>query len=116
MKPSTVDMLRAYLMTASLASVFIATLALAALVVFGISDETFQTPAFRAGAVAAIICLVLLTKKAAKLAFHSAVANRHATPIGPLGHSISISRECPGRPLVILHLRFSRRLPDLVDC
>jgi len=116
MKPSTVDMLRAYLMTASLASVFIVALALAALAVFGLSDETFQTPVFRIGAATAIICLVLLTKKAAKLAFHSAVADRHASPIGPLGHSISVSRECPGRQLVILHLRFSRRLSDLVDC
>jgi hypothetical protein len=115
MKPSTVDMLRAYLMTASLASVFIATLALAALAVFGISDQTFQTQEFRAGAVAAVIFLVLLTRQAAKLAFHTAVANRHTSPIGQRGHRISVSRECPRRQLVILHLRFSRRLPDLVD-
>jgi hypothetical protein len=115
MKPSTVDMLRAYLMTASLASVFIVAVAPATLAVFGLSDETFQTPVFRTGAVTAIICLVLLTKKAARLAFHSAVADRHVTPIGPMGHSISVSRECPGRQLVILHLRFSRRLSDLVD-
>jgi hypothetical protein len=115
MKPTTVDMLRAYLMTASLASAVIATLALAALAVFGISDQTFQTPAFRAGAVAAVIFLVLLTRQAAKLAFHTAVANRHTPPIGPRGHRISVSRECPRRQLVILHLRFSRRIFDLVD-
>jgi hypothetical protein len=47
MKPSTVDVLRAYLHTASLASVFIVTLALAALAGLGISDETFRTAAFR---------------------------------------------------------------------
>lgn len=109
-------MLRAYLMTASLASVFIVALALPALAVFGLSGETFQTPVFRTGAVTTVICLVLLIKKAAKLAFHSAVANRYATPVGPQGHGISVSRECPGRQLVILHLRFSRRLSDLVDC
>jgi uncharacterized membrane protein len=116
MKRSTVDMLREYLMTASLASVSIVALVLAMLAVFGISEETFQTPAFRTGSVTAIICLVLLTKKAARVAFHSAVANRYATPIGPLDHGISVSRECPGRQLVILHLRFSRRLSDPVDC
>jgi len=38
MKPPTADMLRTYLMTASLAPVFIVTLALAALAVFGTSD------------------------------------------------------------------------------
>lgn len=115
MNPSTMDMLRAYLTTASLASVFIATLALAALEVFGISDEAFQAPAFRAGAFAAVIYLVLLTKKAAELAFHTAVANRHSTRIEALSHSISVSRRCPRLQLVILHLRFSRRLFDLVD-
>jgi hypothetical protein len=81
MKPPTVDMLRTYLMTASLAFVFIVTLAPAALAVFGTSDEIFQTPALRDGAIAAAIYLVLLTKTAAKLAFHTASTNRHTPPL-----------------------------------
>jgi hypothetical protein len=76
MKPPTVDMLRTYLMTASLAFVFIVTLAPAALAVFGTSDEIFQTPALRDGAIAAVIYLVVLIKTAAKLAFHTAITNR----------------------------------------
>jgi hypothetical protein len=83
MKPPTVDMLRTYLMTASLAFVFIVTLAPAALAVFGTSDEIFQTPALRDGAIAAAIYLVLLTKTAAKLAFHTASTNRHTPPYRP---------------------------------
>lgn len=91
MKPPAVDVLRTYLMTASLAPVFIVPFALAALAVFGTSDEIFQTAALRDGAIAAVICLVLLTKTAAKLTFHTAITNRHTTHIGPLHHSCSDS-------------------------
>jgi hypothetical protein len=108
-------MFRAYLMTASLASVVIVALALFTISVFGVSDKTFETPAFRFVAFAGVICMVVLTKIVARIAFHSAVSRRYVTPVDSPGHSIFLANECPGRRLVILHLRFSRRLSDLVE-
>jgi hypothetical protein len=114
-KPVTVAMFRAYLTTASLASVVIIAVALFAISVLGVPDKTFETPAFRIVVFAVTVCTVLLTKLIAGIAFHVAVSHRYVTSVGTTGRSICVADRCPGRHLVILHLRFSGRLSDLVD-
>jgi hypothetical protein len=113
MKTSTREMLRAYLMTASLAATAIEALVLIALFLFDISEVAFQSTAFRLGACAFVVAAVLVTRRLAYLAFRSALKNRYATVFGAEGETISVSRHFPGRRLVILHLRFSRKLFEL---
>src|SRR5579864_625468 len=113
MKSSTREMLRAYLTTASLAVAAIEPPVLIALFLFGISAEAFQSTAFRLGACALVVAAVLGTRRLACLAFGSALKNRYAKVFGADGDSISVSPHLPGRQLVMLHLRFSRRLFEL---
>jgi hypothetical protein len=115
MKPSTIDMLRAYLLTASLAAAFLEVLVLIGHLLFGISEAAFLSVSFRLGVAVVIVCIVLATKRIAHGAFRSAVSNRYATCGGARSEAVYISPECPVRALVILHLRFNRRLFDLVE-
>lgn len=114
MKPATIDMLRAYLMTTSLAAVVTEVLVLVALFGFGMPEYTVHSIAFRVGVVIAVAIIVLVTRQLAQAAFRSAVSNHYATFCGG-SQSISVSRRCPVRQLVILHLRFIRRRCDLVE-
>ena len=66
MKSCTIDMLRAYLTTASIAAVLMEALALIALAVFGMSEEVFQSGAFRPGASLVILAAVLATSLAGR--------------------------------------------------
>lgn len=115
MKPSTIDMLRAYLMTVSLAAVGMQIVMLVCLVVFGVSEQVFEAAPFRLAVAVIIVFATLATKHIAHAAFRFAVAHRHATYGDARVQIISVSRGCPVRMLVILHLRFSRRLFDLVE-
>jgi hypothetical protein len=120
MKAATVDMLRAYLLTASLAAMLVELVVLAAIVVFGISEETFQSKAFRLSVILILLATVLATRQIARAAFRSAVANRHVTFSGVLfetvtAETVTVSPTCPGRPLVILYLRLNRRLFELAE-
>lgn len=49
MKPSTVDMLRAWLLLASLVATFIDAVVLVAIGVFGVPERVFETATFRIG-------------------------------------------------------------------
>jgi hypothetical protein len=100
-------------MTASLAAAAIEALVLIALFLFGISDEAFQSTAFRLGACAPVVAAVLVTRRLTYLAFRSALKNRYATVFAADGETISVSPYFPGRQLVMLHLRFSRKLFEL---
>lgn len=115
MKSSTKDMLRAYLMTDSIAAVLMEALALIALAVFGISEEAFQSGAFRIGASVIIVAAVLATRHVAYLAFCSALKNRYARVRGTDTLVVSVSQAFPGRQLVILHLRLTRSQFELVS-
>jgi hypothetical protein len=97
-------------MTASLAAAAIEALVLIALFLFGISEEAFQSTAFRLGACALVAAAVLVARQPACLAFRSALKNRYATVFGADGETLSVSPHFPGRQLVMLHLRFSRKL------
>ncbi|WP_144155906.1 hypothetical protein [Paraburkholderia sp. BCC1885] len=62
MKPATINLLRNYLLTASLAASVIDAAALLLIDLFGVSENVFTSTTFRLAAVAAIACFVLLTK------------------------------------------------------
>jgi hypothetical protein len=110
MKPSTLDMLRAYLMTASLAATLIIVLVLLSHVLLGIAEITFQSTIFRLSAGATIICLVLATKFTARRAFETALVSRQILFDDSGSGGVGLARECRKRELVILHLRLSRKL------
>jgi hypothetical protein len=113
-------MLRAYLMTASLAAMSIEVGALVSLEVFGVPEQVFGSAIFRLSACFAIIATVLVTKGVANLAYRSAVEHRYTKTTKTKGgngqsegQSVAVSPACPVRTLVILHLRFNRRMVDL---
>jgi hypothetical protein len=116
MKSSTIDMLRAYLMTASLAAMSIEIAVLVSLELFGVSERVFTSTVFRASAASAIIGAVLMTRHVARIAYRSAVTHHYATLGGTNSQSVAVSPVCPVRMLVILHLRFNRRVVDLAGC
>jgi hypothetical protein len=116
MKPSTIDMLRAYLLTASLAAIVIEAAALLSIGLFGVSEELFTSITFRAATVAAIVCIVLVTKRVARAAFVSALSHHYATFTDAHSSVISVSPACPVRMLVILHLRLNRKAIAWARC
>ncbi|PLZ00709.1 hypothetical protein CY652_19825 [Burkholderia sp. WAC0059] len=109
MKASMIDMLRAYLLAASLTAAFIDALMSLALAM-GVSDGIFQSLTFRFGVLIAVACAVLIVRLAARSAFRSALAGRQVTIGGSSVETVLIRPACPRRELVILHLRFNRRL------
>lgn len=116
MKPSTIDMLRAYLITASLAATLMEAFILLALFPFSVPAADFQSTPFRLMACVLIVGAVMLVRQLARAAYRSAVANKYATFRGSQSQVVALSPGCPGRSLVILHLRFNRRIFELVDC
>jgi hypothetical protein len=109
MTHSTIAMLRAYLLTASLAAAAIQMAALVSIGLFGVSEYVFASLTFRFAAAATIVCIVLFIKRIARAAFVSALSQRYATVTDAHSNTMSISPVCPVRMLVILHLRFDRR-------
>jgi hypothetical protein len=119
MKSPTIHMLRAYLMTASFAAMSLEVGVLVSLEVFGVPEQVFGSAAFRLCACFAIVGAVLVTKCVANLAYRSAVEHRYTKTTkatkanGANVQSVAVSPACPVRTLVILHLRFNRRMVDL---
>lgn len=109
MKPSTIKMFRAYLLTASCAAMAIEAAALLAIGLFGVSEDVFTSLTFRTTTAVAILCAVLLTRIVARAAFASALYHHYATIADGRSNTISVSPVCPVRMLVILHLQFNRR-------
>jgi hypothetical protein len=108
MTPSTIAMLRAYLLTASLAAAAIQMAAVVSMGLFGVSQDVFTSLTFRIAAVVTIVCIVLVVKRIARAAFLSALSHDHAITDAQ-SDATSTSHACPARMLVILHLRFNRR-------
>jgi hypothetical protein len=115
-KTSTIDMLRAYLVTASLAATAIEALALLSIGLFGVSEHVFASVTFRVASVVTIVCIVLVTKRVARVAFMSALSHRYASFTDGHSNAIAVSPVCPVRMLVILHLRFNRRAIEWGRC
>jgi hypothetical protein len=109
-------MLRAYVLTASLAAAAIQLAALLSIVLFGVSEDVFSSTTFRLAAVATIVCVVLVTKRIARAAFISALSHDYATITDARSNATSVSPACPVRMLVVLHLRFNRRPIEWATC
>jgi hypothetical protein len=108
MNSSTVLMVRAYLITASLAAASIEIPVLASYDLFDVSENVFASRAFRVGVVITVVGAVLATRYAARAAFRFALLHDQATFSRANAQSIAVSQACPLRSLVILHLRFNR--------
>lgn len=116
MTPATIAMLRAYLLTASLAAAAIQMAALLSVDLFGVSETVFTSGTFRLAAVATIVCTILGVKRIARAAFLSALSHDYATITDAHSNATSVSPVCPVRMLVILHLRFNRRPIEWAGC
>jgi hypothetical protein len=116
MKPAVVDMLRACLLTASLAAMCLQVIALVSLL-FDVSEASLESVPFRLFAVGWVVTSVLLTRHVASLSFTRALRSRHATfrTADAEGGVVSVASNCPLRKLVILHLRLSGRPFELVQ-
>jgi hypothetical protein len=102
----TVDMLRAHLLMAALTALIVQVASLTSLL-FGVEESVFDSSAFRASSVLAIIVGTLMARRVAHFAFSGAVKSHHATCCNQPMKRISVASDCPRRSLVILHLRLS---------
>ncbi|WP_228975798.1 hypothetical protein [Paraburkholderia gardini] len=116
MKPAVVDMLRAHLLTASLAAMCFQVIALASLF-FDVSEASLESVPFRVLALGCVVTSVLLTRQVASMSFSRALHSHHATyrTASALGGVVSVASNCPLRRLVILHLRMSGRPFEVVQ-
>jgi hypothetical protein len=108
MKPSTVDMLRAWLLIASLAATFIDAVVLFSFGLLGVPERMFETRAFHLGVLAVVVLTVIVTRVLARSAYRTALASRHAIISDTPCQTVSVSADCPLRLLVIFHLRLNR--------
>jgi len=113
MKPFSVDVLRAYLLMASLAASALALCVVAANFLFWVPEGIFLTSRFRICAAAVIVGSIWLTKWLASRAFLAALANHQVVFHGTELKRVVLSDTCARRPLVLLHLRFSRQYAEL---
>ncbi|AJC20951.1 hypothetical protein [Pandoraea pulmonicola] len=110
MKSSTIRMLRAYLLVASLGAVCIDACVVIAMLVFDIPERVFTSGDFRIAMAASLLLLVFAARSVAECAFHAALASRHATVDGAHGRrKVALRADCPYRPLVLLHVRIHRQ-------
>jgi len=109
MKPFTVDVLRAYLLTASMVAAILALCVALANFFLGFPEYIFLTSKFRICVAAVIVGSVWLAKWIASRAFNAALANHQVEICGTEPKQVVLADVCARRPLVLLHLRFSRQ-------
>ena len=107
MKQTTVQMIRAHIVTASVAATTIDVFVVSLLFICKFPETLFETTTFRVLTGALLVAAVLITRHAASVAFRAAVKRHHARFIGPRRDAVCVSAFCPARPLVILHLHFT---------
>ncbi|RQH01634.1 hypothetical protein [Paraburkholderia dinghuensis] len=112
MKPSTIELWRAYLFVASLAAALIQVAAFFLVLFWRIPQDVFTSSQFRLGVVALVACSVVVVRRFALNTFHSALASRHARFVGDQQRTVALSPHCPRRLLVKLHVRFNRQSLD----
>jgi len=104
----TVEMLRAYLVTASLLAMGMdGTIVIVALVVH-VPDAVFEGSMFRLVALTMLVACTVAVKVRAMHAFRRAVKGRTAIDAG-IGCPVLVDCSCPSLGLVIFYLRLSRR-------
>jgi hypothetical protein len=107
MKQTTVEMIRAHLVTASVAAMAIDVTVVSLLFFHKFPATMFETASFRVLTFTLLLAAVLMTRRAAGMAFRAALRRRHARFVGPQGAAVCVSKMCPARRLVILHLHFT---------
>lgn len=108
MKASTVHMLRAWLIAASLAACAIDAAAIVALSAFHLPERVFESGPFRAGVVVAIALALVATRRLGQSAFRSALASRHAIVRDTPCQTVWLAADCPLRLFVVFHLSVNR--------
>jgi hypothetical protein len=114
MKRTTIDMLRAYLMAASLCAVGIE-FGIAIAHLCGVADRSFQSLSFRLTGFALIVGCVMAVRCIAHVAFHKAQKRHYASAAQVQCELVRVSVKCPWLALVLLHLRFTCKPYALVD-
>jgi hypothetical protein len=112
-EPATIDMLRAYLMIASLAATLLIAPVLLSHFLFAVPENAFQSMSFRSSAASMVLLVGLATKLMARRAFHIAVVKHHVKFDGAASQHIILTRGCRHLDLVILHLRLTRQSGSL---
>ncbi|WP_109482697.1 hypothetical protein [Paraburkholderia sp. C35] len=107
MKHTTVRMIRAHLVTASVAATVIDVCVISLLFICKFPQTLFETASFRLLTFALLLAAVLITRRAAHVAFRAALRRHHAHFIGPRRDAVCVSAICPARGLVILHLHLT---------
>ncbi|AKM31072.1 hypothetical protein AB870_14500 [Pandoraea faecigallinarum] len=106
MKSTTIRMLRAYLLVASLGAVCIDACVVIAMLVFDVPERIFTSADFRIAMAASLLLLTLAARSAAQAAFEAALASRHVTLDGECRRGrVAMRDDCPHRLLVLLHVR-----------
>lgn len=115
-KSSTVEMLRAYLIAASMGAALIDACVVIAMFVFDVPQRVFTTVDFRLAMGASLVLLLLAMRSVANAAFRAAVSSRHATLCQSGGVSVArpvtLRDDCPHRLLVLFHIYINRKRFD----
>ncbi|VVE86298.1 hypothetical protein [Pandoraea bronchicola] len=110
MKSSTIRMLRAYLLVASLGAAGIDACVVIAMLIFDVPERIFTSADFRIAMAASLLLLMLAARSLAAAAYQAALSSRHATLHGAGGRgSVALRNDCPNRLLVLLHIRIHRQ-------
>ncbi|BAO86448.1 hypothetical protein BSFA1_14710 [Burkholderia sp. SFA1] len=108
MSRTTVDMLRAYLMTASIVAVCINGGIVIAVLIFHMSDTIFEGSLFRFIAVCSLAVSIMAVRHRAMRAFRRALECQNVFDAG-FGRPVLVDSSCPSLALVILYLRLARK-------
>lgn len=110
MRSSTIRMLRAYLLVASLGAACIDACVVIAMFVFDVPERTFTSTDFRIAMAASLLLLILASRSLAAVAYRAAIASRHAAVDATQGRCrVALRDDCPNRLLVLLHIRIHRQ-------
>ena len=128
MKSTTIRMLRAYLLVASLGAACIDAGVVVAILVFDVPERVFTSADFRIAMAGSLLLLMLAMRSAASQAYRAALASRHATVDRMDGHEgrdgrdggggrdgrpprtkVALRDDCPHRLLVLFHIRIHRQ-------
>ncbi|WP_087689744.1 MULTISPECIES: hypothetical protein [unclassified Pandoraea] len=105
MQSSTIRMLRAYLLVASLGATCIDACVVIAMLVFDVPQSIFGTTDFRLSMAGSLVLLIFAARSLAGVAFQAALNSHHARQdIEQGGASVAVRDDCPHRLLVLFHI------------
>ena len=108
MKSTTIRMLRAYLLVASLGAVCIDACVVISMLVFDVPESVFTSADFRIAMAGSLLLLMLAARSLAGAAYQAALSSRHASVDGE-GRKVALRDDCPHRWLVLFHIFIHRQ-------